>query len=191
MSRAAAVAAVGWLLAGCGGDRGSPRYTSGLEGSRPLGELDSAELARLCKGAQAWATDAIPVIDRATFLCKTSAVLAGALSGTFSGGAVELRNACEHAYERCLRRSDMAPAAIACPRPGPDCVATVSEYERCLNDFPASFDDAIAAIPSCRGLTLASLAQTGAAAAAALPESCTAFQQRCPGVHVTGLPTGP
>jgi hypothetical protein len=191
MGRAATVAAVGWLLAGCGGDRGSPRYTSGLDGLRPLGELDTAELGRLCKSAQAWATDAIPVIERATFLCKTSAVLAGALAGTLSRGAVELRTACEDAYEGCLRRSDMAPAAIACPRPGPDCVATVAEYERCLNDFPASFDDAIAAIPSCRALTLASVAQAGAAAAAALPDSCAAFQQRCPGVRVTGLPTGP
>jgi hypothetical protein len=171
-------------------DRGPGRYASGFDGDRPLGGLTASELARMCKSVQSWATAAIPLAKRETLICRSGALAAALLSDP-RGGTSGLRAACERTYTGCLQQTENVPAAVTCPSPGPDCTATIAEYEACLNDFPASFDRAIEAVPSCDDLTLGSLLQTGLSSRSILPPSCETYQQRCPGARLTGFPTGP
>jgi hypothetical protein len=186
MGRGAGRIAVVCAALACGGDRSS-RFASGIDGDRPLVDLTPAEAERLCTSAQTWAKDAIPLFKRAMLVCKSGALAALALAGGQHPG--QFQAVCQQTYERCLERSGMTPAAVNCPTPGPGCTATVADYEACLNDFPASFDRTVAAIPSCDMLTLDAIFTSGFTAAAILPPSCAAFERSCPGARVTGLPT--
>jgi hypothetical protein len=188
MGRGAGRIAVVWAMVACG-DSGPSRYVSGIDGARPLADLTAAESSQLCKSAQTWATAAIPRYKRAMLLCKSGALAAVVIKGSMQGPG-NLQPICQQTYDDCLQHSDMTPAAISCPTAGPDCTATVSQYERCLNDFPASFDRTVAAIPSCDMLTLDAIFRI-TSAASILPPSCAAFESSCPGVRVTGLPLGP
>jgi hypothetical protein len=184
------VACASAMLA-CGGDHpGRGRYSSGIDGTRPLVDLTADETGHLCMSSQSWATEAIPVAKRAAFVCKSGAVVAVLLAGALSG-ASGFQQKCQRTYLGCLDASSMAPTAIMCPRAGPTCTATVADYETCLNDFPASFDEAIAAIPSCDKLTPISIVGSSLVAASILPPSCTDYQMKCPGSRVTGLPGTP
>jgi hypothetical protein len=181
---------IGAALA-CGGDPAAPpRWTSGLDGERTLADLTAGETAQLCKSAQLWAKDAIPAYKRSTLVCKTSSVTAAVLLGAL-GGTAALQSSCQKTYDGCIRKTDMPPAAIACPSAGADCLATVAEFEACLNDFPTSFDRTLAAIPACSELTLGRVAQTGVDAMSFLPDSCATYQARCPGARIAGLPSLP
>jgi hypothetical protein len=181
-------AVMGTLLA-CGGDTSPPKYASGIDGQRPLAGLSASESGRLCTTAQTWARDAIPLFKRAMLVCKSGSLAAVVIKGSMQGPG-RLQEVCQQTYDECLRHSDMAPAAISCPTAGPGCTATVADYEACLNDFPASFDRSIAAIPSCDMLTLDALFGI-TTAASILPPSCLAFKMKCPGARVTGLPGEP
>jgi hypothetical protein len=175
----------------CGGEaRGPSRWTSGLEGDRTLADLSAGETAQLCKSAQLWAKDAIPAYKRSTLVCKTSSVTAAVLTGALGAPAL-LQASCQRTYDGCLRTTDMPPAAISCPTAGADCLATVAEFEACLNDFPLSFDETLAAIPACHELTLGAIARAGVDAMNFLPDSCAVYQARCPGARIAGLPSLP
>jgi hypothetical protein len=193
MDRAAATWAclLALLAPACAGeDVGPGPFTSGLDGDRPLGELTSAEVKKVCKAVETWATAAIPLAKRATLVCKSGAIAAALLTNPLAGTS-GLQSVCQRTYGSCLQQTDNAPAAVTCPTPGPDCTATVAEYERCLNDLPATFDQAIEAIPSCDDLTIGSLLQTGLARPTLVPPSCATYQEHCPGARITGFPTGP
>src|SRR4051812_40220407 len=179
------------LLAGCAADPATtPRWTSGLDGDRPLADLTAGETAALCKSAQLWAKDAIPAYKRSTLVCKTSSVTAAVLTNPLAGTPA-LRATCQRTYDGCIHATDMPPAAIACPSAGADCLATVAEFEACLNDFPASFDKTLIAIPACSDLTLGAVVQTGLEGGNTLPDSCTVYQAHCPGARIAGLPSLP
>jgi hypothetical protein len=183
------LAAVTCTLLACGGDSGPTKYASGIDGQRPLAGLSASEAGQLCMSAQSWARDAIPLYQRAMLVCKSGALAAVVIEGSREGPG-RLQEICQETFDGCLQHSDMAPAAISCPTPGPGCTATVADYEACLNDFPASFDRSVAAIPSCDKLTLdAIFGLTNAASI--LPPSCVAFKMRCPGTRVTSLPVEP
>jgi hypothetical protein len=181
----------GWIavvcaVVACGDGAGSGKFASGLDGERALVDLTAKEAAKLCMGVQGWANQAIPLTKREMLVCKSGALVAVALDGKPG----RLQMICEETYDRCLEHSAMAPAAVACPSPGPDCTATVADYEECVNDFPASFDRAVTALPSCDMLTLDAIYRSSIAAALFLPPSCMAFQRKCPGTQVTGFPVG-
>jgi hypothetical protein len=183
------LAAVTFGLLACGGDSGPTKYASGIDGHRPLAGLSASEASRLCMSAQSWARDAIPLYKREMLVCKSGALAAVVIKGSRDGPG-RLQQVCQETFDDCLGHSDMAPAAISCPTAGPGCIATVEDYEACLNDFPASFDQSVAAIPSCDMLTLdAIFALTNAASI--LPPTCVVFKMRCPGTRVTSLPVEP
>jgi hypothetical protein len=166
-------------------DGGLRPYASGLDGTRPLASLTPVESQRLCKTVQSWARDAIPAAQRSVFVCKSSGLVAAVLVAS-RGDPAGLEKACQRSYEECLEHAGMTPSALGCPVAGPACAATVGEYESCVNDFPASFDDAVAAVPPCDRLTLGAILTLGMTPL--LPPSCAAFEARCPGTRVVGLP---
>jgi hypothetical protein len=181
--------AVMCTLLACGDDGGAPKYASGIDGRTPLSGLSASDASRLCTSAQTWARDAIPLSKRAMLLCKSGALAAVVIRGSMERPG-RLQQVCQQTYAGCIQHSDMAPAAISCPLAGPGCTATVADYEACLNDFPASFDRSLAAIPSCDMLTLDAIFGL-TTAASILPPSCVAFKMRCPGARVTSLPAEP
>jgi hypothetical protein len=182
------LAAASWLLVvGCGGG-GAAKFSSGVDGTKPLGMVSPAEAEQICKASQSYVQGAISEDKQKQLGCKTVALLAAALGG-MGGNASQLQSACQTAYDGCLKSVSTPPgsSSSSCATPSSKCTATVAEYEACLTAVPGLIDSALAAIPSCNNLTPAALQGSGAQTVTA-PAACKTFEMKCPGFSVAGLP---
>jgi hypothetical protein len=193
-----------WLVVGLAAceDDGPKRFSTGVDGSKPLGTVSGPEAQSICDATQTWTSQAIAQAKQQQLACRVSStVIAGVGSGFGGGGGMvgsdeELRMACQAAYDRCAMTPPPAmTAAPTCQGFPPGCTATVSEYETCLNDIPPFVDQTLAMLPTCETLNRISILLV-LNIVNTLPPSCKTFQMKCGGVSIGGLPrpgapTGP
>jgi hypothetical protein len=150
-----------------GGGSGGDSVTS-LSGATSLGALSEAEAAQLCDDTYAYFRNAISTATN----CKWK----GLSFATSSSAPTEeqLQANCTEKESGCLAD----PAAALANNPGcspfPDnCMATVSDYSRCIKDQVDVFEQTVAAIADCDVLTGTGTDAVWAALGADPPASCT------------------
>ena len=183
------VIAVG--AAGCGDDKPS-RLSTGVDGSKTLGTATPAEADAICKSTQIWAKQAIAEAKQRELTCRVTGIGLFAVGGLGGTGAAatddQLRMACKSAYESCMMAPTNATSTpVMCQQFPAGCMATVAEYEACLNDVPAFVDQTAATLPTCDTVNqLSVLALLGVVNG--LPATCKTFQMKCPVAGIPGIP---
>ncbi len=136
-----------------------------VSGDKPLSDLTSAEIARICK-------------DASPSLVAVSCNLAGFISASYSAAYdvtltdAQLAAACTEAATAC--KTQLAtPDCSSVTQARASCTATVSEYFTCL-------EDTVAQIPDCSQTTRTLL--TGSGPDSTSPASCETLATKCPGI---------
>jgi hypothetical protein len=181
-----------FLTLGCGGGGGGG-FNPGVAGNKPLNTLSDAEVATLCKNADAYFSSS-PDIKEAN--CRTAGVFAVAFTASVGATDKQLQDACQTVYNQCIK----APASSSggdggtsngtCNKPPASCTATVDQMTACLNELTATLKNSV---PACNTLTVASLG-----ASANPPDggsdttgpACKAYEAACPDMVGVGGATG-
>jgi len=169
-------------MVGCSSD---VTFTSGVDKTKKVSEVTPDEAQTLCENAAATAQDfAESVKDD---LCVFVGAITGAFAGGLGGGDPVVL--CEAAVADC-KSQELEPvdttdcnaeAQIA------NCDATIEEIEACYNDSLEATTTALAAIGSQSCSDLLTGAEPNISVDVSAPASCTALQQKCPGLEV-GIP---
>jgi hypothetical protein len=198
MTAARTTALVGLLLIpvlglGACGDDGPGRLSTGVDGSKPLGTVTPAEADQICKSSQTWITKAVAEDKQRQLACRLGGLFAAAAGVGLGGGTggmsdAQLQATCKTASDQCLMAAPTAPTTPASCQSFPaGCMATVAEYEACLNDIPPAVDMTLTALPTCDKVTTLGLLSL-AGLANSLPATCRTFQTKCSAVDIPGIP---
>lgn len=191
------------LAAGCGDDDKPKGFSTGVDGNTPLGAASATEAGQICRATDNWARQQLADAKRREVACRLGAVTAaaagallpGAAGGTPNINPVQLQSTCRLALDQCLAvpPPSTTPSMATCQQLPANCMATVAQYEACVNDLPPFLDKTAATLPTCETLSplallsLASLLTT-------VPASCQTFQMKCglslPG-GIPGIPGVP
>ena len=167
------------LLGACGSDG----FSTGLPPNKGLGTLTPAEATKLCSST---ATYVQSKADAAT--CQFTALVAGIARGKTDA---EARTICKTELDQCLARagSTSGGGPVNCAAPPASCMATVGEYEACLNDTASGYDRALASLPSCETVTRSPSGFPTTAPTVMTPASCTTAQRKCIGFSLSPGPS--
>jgi len=167
---------------GNGGSTGNSGgdFMTGLPASTPLGSLTDAQSMQLCSSLENYFGASLKDFD-----CRLAGLIAAAFSAPDTDAKAQA--ACKTAYDECTA----APATSmgTCMKPTGTCTATVGDFEKCMSDEGAIFDQAGASLPACADLTLQDLMSSGGDMTQPMePASCTALQMACPGAPTPPAP---
>jgi hypothetical protein len=160
--------------AGSGGAGGGSAGTT-VSGGKTLGSLTPSEATQLCKDTSAYFGQ---YISQAT-LCK-EAGLGFAVSSSAPTDA-QLQKNCAGQEASCLQGG---PAVANCTSITANCSATVAQYNACIADRVADFNQQVSGLASCATVTLPDLAAVWTFMSAALPASCTLVTDQCPTLDI-------
>lgn len=153
-----------------------PVATGGTEdpGEPTLESLTPAELGELCADARA-SFDASGATETAGELtCRTAGIFAVVLFEPSSD--LELQQACQDTYDECvaepLETDDNCAENSMCP-------ATVSEFQACVDEYPAYLEQVAMGLPTCSELTMANLEEALGFEPEATP-ACESLWAKCP-----------
>lgn len=163
---------------------GGGNFSTSVPGDKELGELTPAEVEQLCDDLEQFTEDLDVAAASQEFSCRATGLFAG-LSDPQSDETVQA--ACKVAYDECMASPPEPTTPGECSAPDASCTATVDEFEACMSDAKATFDELATALPSCEELSLADLGSLGGEQPMS-PASCTTFQEKCPsGPAVPGM----
>lgn len=171
-------ASPGAVVNGQGGasSGGGQAFFSGVPGNLTLGSLSNAQKQQLCQDTKAFYNALGATLKEVT--CERVGI--DAASGTMAVTDAAARSTCQKAYDACVAQP-VGMSSLSCDdTPDSTCVATVAEYEACLQDSGTNLASQYDALPPCQSLTTVSLPSLGAGGAGPSPPSCTAFEQKCP-----------
>lgn len=153
------------------GDGGGGNFSSGVSGTKKVGELSPTEVKTFCDAAEKTLTsDGFRAPT-----CKLLAVVAAA-----SAGEGDLKTPCKMAYDECIK--EPSDDSAMCEAPPSTCTATVGEIEACLNDTQKLLNTIAGKLPSCDNLTQSSLEMLDEDSFDFdEPASCKSVQAKCPG----------
>jgi hypothetical protein len=189
------VTAVGfWVLllvcASCSEE--SPRYVTGVDANRSLGELTVDEWKNTCATAHTFVESHVSLSDDQ--LCRFSAFWS--LTFRFSRPPLasdeQARAECRAEYDGCMaqekrRREEMVKPSCRleerCKKPPASCTATVADLEACGSAMPETWRRLFSELPACADVTLAKLAPAPNDPRDRLPARCEALKATCPGVE--------
>ena len=162
------------LLGACG-DSG---FSTGLPSDKSLGTLNPAEAAQLCAATKTYVDGKAQLAS-----CQFGAVVTALAQGSTD---TDGRMICRKQLDTCLA---MPPAhdidTVNCKAPQASCMATVGEYETCLNDVAGDYDNRIAKLPSCDTLTLSrSSLPPITLIPPKTPPSCNTVASKCPDIYI-------
>ena len=163
-------AVVGCSSSSDGGVSGGS-FTS-VSSSQVLGSLSDADAQTFCMDlGKSSAFEAVT-----EFECRADGLLAALVTTDNTDASVQA--ACQSAYTDCVSSSGM----LMCQnKPSTACMATVGEYESCVNDEAAAVKGASAQLPMCSALKAATLQATlEALPQTTSPSSCATVAQKCP-----------
>ena len=165
------------LAVACGGTS----FSSGVDSSKKVSELDDADATKICEAAEKTATDFAK--DNKEGLCKFSGGIAGGLAGAFGQDPA---TACQMAVDDCLTKDATTETGECMPKVA-DCDATVEEMEACYNDTLDAMNELFGEFASkeCAELVMDSSESTLNLTA---PASCTSLAQKCPSLNY-GVPS--
>jgi hypothetical protein len=153
-----------------------PVATGGTEdpGEPTLESLSPEELGELCADARA-SFDASGATETAGELtCRTAGIFAVVLFEPSSD--MELQQACQDTYDECvaepLETDDNCAENSMCP-------ATVSEFQACVDEYPAYLEQVAMGLPTCSELTMANLEEALGFEPEATP-ACESLWAKCP-----------
>ncbi|HXI60133.1 MAG TPA: hypothetical protein VNO55_28915 [Polyangia bacterium] len=166
-------------------------FSTGLPPNKSLGSLNPGEASQLCKSTKNY-------IDgkARTTACQFTALAAGLTQGKTDADA---RMICKKQLDQCLATpakgsgttSGGGTATVDCQPPPASCMATVGEYETCLNDVSAGYDKALASIPSCDTVTFSPNGLSMIMPSTpTTPASCNTVTSKCAGISIGGASTG-
>lgn len=176
-------------------------FSTGVSGSKVLGQLASMDQSQLCMNVVTFtARSLLPDACR----LQSDFIVYGMAAQNTSASDVDLQSSCSSAYEKCLNpATDVTPpttdggsdasdtsgtAVTMCEASLQGCSATVSELSSCLSDLSHAYD----ILPMCGMVTrtgLQLLALDGGPVATeliVLPDSCVVLADKCPKVLSTG-----
>lgn len=163
---------------------GGGNFSTSVPGDKELGELTPAEVEQLCDDLGQFTEDLDVAAATQEFSCRVAGLVA---SVSAPESEESLRAACQVAYDECMASPPEPTTTEECSAPDASCTATVDEFEACMSDAKATFDELATALPSCEDLTLADLGSLAGEQPMA-PASCTTFQEKCPnGPAVPGM----
>jgi hypothetical protein len=180
---------LGLTLLGSCDDSG---FSTGLPPNKSLGSLDPNEASQLCTSTKNY-------IDgkARTTTCQFTALAAGLTQGKTDADA---RMICKKQMDQCLAAPAMGSGTAAggggtstvyCQPLPASCMATVGEYETCLNDVSAGYDKALASIPNCDSVTFS---PNGLSMIMPItpttPASCNTVTSKCAGISIGGTSSG-
>jgi len=160
---------------GNGGSTGNSGgdFMTGLPASTPLSSLTDAQTMQLCSSLDDYFSTTLKDFD-----CRLAGLFAAAFSAPDTDAKAQA--ACKTAYDECTTAPVMSTGS--CMKPTGTCTATVGDFEKCMSDEGAIFDQAGASLPPCADLTLQDLMSSGGDMTQPMePASCTALQMACPG----------
>lgn len=155
------------LFAGCGGDDGGGKVSSGLPPDEKLSALDTADAQKLCRSLADGLSGVLTDDERERIACT---VLAVPLSVTQSGGKVQGDVAkCQMLVSKCMggEKISSQPPGFELPDSFIDenqcsaaeasenlegCEASVSEFENCADAFIGALDTTLAVL-DCKSLS--------------------------------------
>lgn len=164
------------FVAACGGSG----FSTGVPPNKSLGSVTPAEAQQICSATASF------VESKATATgCRVQAVLAGLASGKAQDQA---RMICAQKESDCLKEAAAAAPNNAnnCQPPPASCMATVGEYETCLNDTAANYDKLVATLPTCDKLTVPPMFTPPTSGTIQAPPSCATLQSQCPLLSIGG-----
>lgn len=166
---------------------GPPSIASGVAANKPLNMLTPAEAEKVCSATESFARRLAMDGQVAELSCRVAGLIAVALVPDD-----QVQMACKQAYASCKAQPPQMPMGMTpgmCTPPDAACMATVAEYEACLNSLPTDLALLDRLVPPCERATKLSLAPL-LAGQALLGPACQAFDKKCPGAF-GGLTTPP
>lgn len=159
-------------------------YSSGLPPDSILGGLNGTDLAGLCASRQKYLFSK-PVVQEGN--CRIAggiAALFDVLGGTAKTDA-DVQMSCSKGYDQCKAAfaSDAGAADAMCTAPKSTCTGTVREYEACVTDSVATFQQVVDEMPACKDMKLSDIHVNDAGPNGLTiqnPASCQALQTKCP-----------
>jgi len=166
------------LLAACA-DGG---FSTGLPANQSLGTLSPTEANQLCSSTASYVASKSKMTT-----CQFEADLAAIAQGKTDADA---RMICKMKLTQCLAASTSGSGSggtpsTGCQPPPASCMATVGEYEGCLNDVSHAYDQALAGMPNCDNLTLTISGLPSARPSPMTPVSCTKLENKCIGFSIS------
>jgi hypothetical protein len=193
------LAALAVALGACGDDNNG-KLSTGVDKNKPLGGVSPAEAEQICRSTENWARRTFAEAKQRELGCRITALAAASVMGFGSDGTgsnvsdAQLQMSCASTEAQCLAAagagSGTTPSPTMCQSFPASCMATVAEYEACLNDVPPFVDQTASTLPRCETLNrFALLSLLGLVNS--LPASCRTFQMKCGGAGIPGVPTPP
>jgi hypothetical protein len=162
-----------------GGLDGPPHIASGVPATKPLNALTPGEAEKICAATESFARQLAMQGHIADLSCRVAGLITIAVLPED-----QAQLACKQAYAMCKAQPPpMMPMGMTpgmCVPPDPSCMATVAEYEACLNSLPMDLALLDRLIPPCERATRLSLAPL-LAGQTLLGPACQAFDKKCPG----------
>ena len=153
-----------------------PVATGGTEdpGEPTLESLTPEELGELCADARASFEASGATETAGEITCRTAGIFAVVLFEPSSD--MELQQACQDTYDECvaepLETDDNCAENSMCP-------ATVSEFEACVDEYPAYLEQVAMGLPTCSELTMANLEEALGFEPERTP-ACAMLWTKCP-----------
>jgi hypothetical protein len=181
---AACVSALSGVACSSSSPPAEPPFSSGLPPDSVLGGLGTADLAGLC-------TSRLNYLLSKPVVLEGNCRLAGGIMAAFAviGGEAktdaDVQASCSKGYDQCeaALASDAGLGDVMCSGPKPTCTATVREYEACVTDSVAIFQQFVDQTPACKDMKLSDVHVNDAGPSDPMiqnPASCEALKAKCP-----------
>ncbi len=164
------------------GSAATGKLVTNVVGARPLNMLSPDEAQKVCMATESFTLMLVMQEKINDLICRI-----GGLTAALAVPDMQFRSTCEMGYSTCK----MAPAVMdpgmagMCMKADAKCLATVAEYEACMNALPADLESIGRFVPPCERANKLSLLPL-AAFQNFLGPACVTFDKQCPGV-ISGL----
>ena len=164
------------------GPSGTGKLTTNVAGTRPLNMLSPEEAQKICAATESFTLMLVMQEKVNDLICRV-----GGLTAALAVPDDQVQATCKTAYAACK----MAPPPAGTGMPGmcmkadAKCMATVAEYEACMNALPMDLELIGRLVPPCERANKLSLAPL-LGFQNLLSPACMTFDQKCPGV-ISGL----
>jgi hypothetical protein len=155
-----------------------PAIRTDVDGTKGLGTLNPTEVDKLCEATKVFAK---ALLENQTFRDVTCRITGITATLAAPDDPMMVTMACKMAYDTCKAVPTTDTVTGMCPKPDATCMATVAEYEACLNELPGTTSTLDKLIPRCESVNRQSLAAL-AFAVASIGPACQTLNSKCPGV---------
>jgi hypothetical protein len=168
------------LASACGG--GSDTLSTGIPPNTSLGNLTPEQNQKLCVASETFLRTKVETLS-----CLIQALVPASLAASTDVARMQ----CKTAYNACVSQLATSSGGSAdggtsstttCKMPTASCTATVGEFETCLNDSSAAYDNLQGTLPSCDELHLPLMIDSSVGSTVTEPASCTKLSSECPDI---------